>query len=51
MITKNLQQEKPIFWNNKLVKFINWDSLNLGGKLKIKINKNFIEVDISELKN
>ena len=48
---KELKQEKPIFWNGKLIKFIKWDSLNMGGKLKIKISNSFIEVDISELSN
>jgi hypothetical protein len=46
-----LKQQKPIFWKGKLCKMIDWDSLNLGGKLKIKISEKFIEVDISELTN
>ena len=47
----SLNQAKPIFWKGKLCKFIKWQTLNFGGKLKIKINKKFIEVDISELTN
>lgn len=46
-----LKQEAPIFWRGKLCKFIKWETLNFGGKLKIKIDKKFIEVDISELNN
>ena len=46
-----LNQSAPIFWKGKLCKIIKWESLNFGGKLKIKINKNFIEADISELTN
>jgi hypothetical protein len=39
------------FWKGKLCKFIKWETLNFGGKLKIKIDKKFIEADISELTN
>jgi hypothetical protein len=46
-----LQQQLPIFWKGIKVKFIDWDSLNFGGKIKIKINMAFIQVDISELSN
>lgn len=46
-----LNQSAPIFWKGKPVKFIKWDTLNFGGKLKIKTDKKFIEVDISELTN
>lgn len=46
-----LNQSLPIFWKRKVCKFIKWETLNLGGKLKIKIDKKFIEVDISELAN
>jgi hypothetical protein len=46
-----LNQSKPIFWKGKFCKFIQWETLNFGGKLKIKIDKNFIEVDIDELNN
>ncbi len=46
-----LNQSAPIFWNGKLCKFVQWDSMNLGGKLKIKVSSSFIEVDISELSN
>ncbi len=46
-----LNQSAPIFWKGKPCKFIKWDTLNFGGKLKIKIDKKFIEVDISELTN
>lgn len=48
---ETLKQEKQIFWKGNLVKFVKWESLNFGGKLKIKIDKKFIEVDISELSN
>lgn len=47
----NLNQSQSIFWKGKLVKFVKWESLNFGGKIKIKIDKKFIEVDISELSN
>jgi hypothetical protein len=47
----NLNQSQPIFWKGQIVKFIKWETLNFGGKLKIKINKQFIEVDIDELTN
>lgn len=46
-----LKQSESIFWKGKLCKFIKWETLNFGGKLKIKIDKKFIEVDISELTN
>ena len=46
-----LNQSAPIFWKGKLCKFIKWETLNFGGKLKIKIDKKFIEADISELTN
>jgi len=46
-----IDQSKNIFWNGKLVKFVKWESMNFGGKLKIKIDKRFFEVDISELSN
>jgi hypothetical protein len=48
---KKLNQQLPIFWKGKICKFIKWETLNFGGKLKIKINKKFIEADISELTN
>lgn len=48
---KNLQKHLPIFWKGQLCKIIKWGSLNFGGKLKIKIDRKFIEVDISELTN
>jgi hypothetical protein len=51
IIMTTLNQSAPIFWKGNLCKFIKWETLNFGGKLKIKINKNFIEVDISELTN
>ena len=44
---KKLNQQLPIFWKGKICKFIKWETLNFGGKLKIKINKKFIEADIS----
>jgi len=46
-----LNQSLPIFWKGKICKFIKWETLNFGGKLEIKIDKIFIEVDISELNN
>jgi len=46
-----LNQSAPIFWKGKTVKFIKWDSLNMGGKIKIKISTTFFEVDINELSN
>jgi hypothetical protein len=46
-----LNQQAPIFWKGQLCKFIKWESLTFGGKLKIKINKKFIEADINELSN
>lgn len=46
-----LNQSAPIFWKGVKCKFIFWESLNLGGKLKIRLNKRTIEVDISELTN
>lgn len=51
MKTAHLNQQLPIFWKGKLCKLIKWDTLNFGGKLKIKINKAFIEADIKELHN
>lgn len=46
-----LNQLEPIFWKGKKCKLIKWKTLNFGGKLKIKINKHFFEVDIKELTN
>lgn len=46
-----LNQSKPIFWKGKMCKFIKWETLNYGGKLKVKIDKKIIEVDIEELSN
>jgi hypothetical protein len=46
-----LNQSAPIFWKGKLCKFIKWETLNFEGKLKIKIDKIFIEVYINELIN
>jgi hypothetical protein len=51
MKSSKLNQGQPIFWKGNLCKFIKWETLNFGGKIKIKINKSFIEVDISELTN
>jgi hypothetical protein len=48
---KTLNQEQPIFWKGIKCKFIKWETLNLGGKLKIRLNKRTIEVDIAELTN
>jgi len=47
----HLNQQSRIFWKGKLVKFVNWESLNFGGKLKIKVDSKFIEVSINELTN
>jgi hypothetical protein len=46
-----LEQNKPIFWKGNICKLIKWETLNFGGKLKIKVNTKLIEVDINELKN
>lgn len=46
-----IDKTAPIFWRGKECKQIKWDSLNLGGKIRIKIDKAFISVDISELSN
>ena len=46
-----LNQSSPIFWKGKICKFIKWETLNFDGKLKIKIDKKFIEADIFELTN
>ena len=51
MKTLKLNQSQPIFWKGNLCKFIKWETLNFGGKLKIKIDKKFIEADITDLKN
>lgn len=51
MTTQKLNQSQPIFWKGKICKFIKWETLNFGGKLKVKISNNFIEVDINELTN
>lgn len=50
-MTKELNQSAPIFWKGKICKFIKWETLNFGGKLKVKITDKFIEVDINELTN
>ena len=46
-----LNQSLPIFWKGIKCNFIWWESLNFGGKLKIRLNKKIIEVDILELSN
>ena len=46
-----LNQQEPIFWKGIKCTFIKWETLNFGGKLKIRLNKRTIEVDISELTN
>ena len=51
MITTDLKKDETIFWKGIKCKFIKWDSLNFGGKIKIRINNRTIEVDISELHN
>lgn len=50
-IMKKLNQLVPVFWKGRRCKAIKWNTLNLGGKLKIKVNDRFFEVDISELSN
>jgi hypothetical protein len=50
-MTNTLNQSQPIYWRGTLCKFIKWETLNFGGKLKIKINKKFIEVSLKELTN
>jgi hypothetical protein len=34
---KKLNQQLPIFWKGKICKFIKWETLNFGGKLKITL--------------
>lgn len=51
MNATKLQQEKPIFWKGIKVQYIMWNTLNFGGKLKIRLNNHTIEVDILELYN
>ena len=46
-----LNQSQTIFWKGEICKLIKWETLNFGGKLKIKIDKKFIEADIKELTN
>jgi hypothetical protein len=48
---EKLNQNQPIFWKGQLCKFIKWESMNFGGKIKIKLNKTFIEADIKDLTN
>ena len=50
-LNTNLNQSLPIFWKGKQCLQIKWETLNFGGKLKIKIGKSFIEADINELTN
>lgn len=50
-MTTTLNQQAPIFWKGKVCKFIKWETLNFGGKLKIKVSSKFIEVDLRELSN
>jgi hypothetical protein len=45
-----LNQSATIFWKGKVCKFIKWETLNID-TIKIKVNKNFIEVNLSELYN
>ena len=46
-----LNQDAPIFWKGNLCKFIDWESLTMGGKLLVKLEKRTIQVDIDELTN
>ena len=41
MKIENLNQSQPIFWKGKICKLIKWETLNFGGKLKIKIAKEY----------
>lgn len=50
-MTNHLNQSQPIFWKGIRCKFIKWESLNFGGKIKIILNRRIIEVDINELSN
>ena len=50
-MTTKLNQSQRIYWKGKLCKFIKCETLNIGGKLKIKTDKKFFEVNISELTN
>jgi hypothetical protein len=51
MEKEKLNKKKPIYWKDRLCKSVNWDSMNLGGKIKVKIDKSFIEVNVDELTN
>jgi hypothetical protein len=46
-----LDKLKPIYWNDRLCKNVNWESINMRGKIKVKIDSSFIEVNIDELTN
>ncbi len=46
-----LNQSATIFWKGIKCKYVFWKTLNLGGFLKIRLNKRTIEVNISELTN
>lgn len=36
---KTLQQEKAIYYRNKMVTYVNWDSYNVNtGTIRVKIN-------------
>lgn len=48
---EKINQSKPIFWKGKQCKFINWESLNFEGKIKIKISSKFIVINLDELSN
>ena len=50
-MTTKLNQSQPIFWKGIKCQFIKWETLNFGGKLKIRLNNRTIEVDINELTN
>jgi len=50
-MTTELNQSAAIFWKGTKVSFIKWETLTMGGKIKIRLNKKTIEVDINELTN
>lgn len=47
-----LNQQLPIYYNGKLCKFIDWDSLDFLGYVKIQVtSKRFIKVSLNNLNN
>jgi len=45
-----IDKTKDIFWNENKVKVL-WETLNLGGEVKIMLDNKKLSIDISELKN